>query len=334
MVINIHNIVNIRLNNEPHYVESFIKDELGYFVNSNLCSVDIDIFFVKKIPDIVSCTSISGSLQFYKDSILIKYGGGRVSFKFSDIDFPKVEVCAEESIDSFCILHLIEKLIMLILPMKGYLMLHASATSDGNNGVSIYTGFQMAGKTKNALSDVEMGREFMGDEFVIVDSNANCYCYPRMVNINKYNTDKYWLILGKKILTGLWNFNLLKYLEVLAKHFIIGKKYKGHIRLNISSIFEQVVIKNTDKVTKLIICSGKDSLCLFNSEDSTSEVINFLYKNNMSEFFNRIEKDLLLSLLDKDIQKTLVAKYVKKSISSHSKILEKFINSVETLTKI
>jgi hypothetical protein len=248
-----------------------------------------------------------------------------------------VEAYVEESVDNFWVLYLIEKLLMIILPIKGFLIMHASAAVSNNMEATIYTGFKATGKTESVLRDVDSGCEFIGDELIIVDENANCYCYPRKINIHKYNSNKYWMILGKKILAEILNFRSLKYIEILAKHIIRGSRYKGYIRLSIFDYSAQTIIRNNAKITKLTIYDNKKGNCrAFNSIESTSELIQFLHNNNMGEYFSRVEKDLLISIVDKNIKKTPMAKYVKKSIAIHDQILTRFVQSVdnfEMLTK-
>ena len=122
MILNIHNIVSIRLNNEPRSIRTFIGDELGYFVDSDSDLSDIDIFFVKKINNLEDFIDISDSLKYFNNTICFKYGGGHISIKCFDDNCLKVEVYVEESVDSFWVLYLIEKLLMIILPIKGFLI--------------------------------------------------------------------------------------------------------------------------------------------------------------------------------------------------------------------
>mgnify|MGYP001223720098 FL=1 len=191
MILNIHNIVSIRLNNESPFIRAFIGDELGYFIDSDSNLADMDIFFVKRIENLEDFTDISDSLKYFKNTICCKYGGGYISIKCFDDNCSKVELYIEESVDSFWVLYVIEKLLMIILPMKGFLIMHASASVRNNMEATMYTGFKASGKTENVLKDVDNGCEFIGDEFIIVDQNANCYCYPRRVNIHKFNTNRY-----------------------------------------------------------------------------------------------------------------------------------------------
>ncbi len=321
MILNIHNIVKIRLNNELCSIGTFIEDELGYFIDSDSDSdsIDIDIFFVKKI----------NNLKYFENIICFQYGGGHISIQCFDDNCSKVEVSVEESVDSFWVLYLIEKLLMIILPIKGFIIMHASASVGDNMEATIYTGFKATGKTESVLKDVDSGCEFIGDEFIIVDENANCYCYPRRVNIHKYNTNKYWMILGKKILSEILNFRSFKYIEIFARHIIRGSRYKGYIRLSIFDYSPQTIIRNNAKIVKLVVYDDKKDNCLaFNSIESVSELIQFLHNNNMGEYFSRVEKDLLISAVDKNIKKTPIAKCVEKSIVIHDQILTKFVHSV------
>ena len=332
MILNIHNIVSIRLNNESPFIRAFIGDELGYFIDSDPDSdlADIDIFFVKRIDNLEDFIDISDTLKYFKNTICCKYGGGHISIKCFDDNCSKMELYIEESVDSFWVLYVIEKLLMIILPMKGFLIMHASASVRNNMEATMYTGFKASGKTENVLKDVDNGCEFVGDEFIIVDQNANCYCYPRRINIHKFNTNRYWMILSKKILSEILNFRSFKYIEVLVRNIIRGSRYKGYIRLSIFDYLSHTVISNNAKIGKLIICNNrKMSSHVFNSIESSSKLIQYLYNNNMDEYFNRIEKDLLMSIVDKNIKKTPLAKYVKKSMAIHDQILSEFVHSID-----
>jgi len=329
-----HNIVSIRLNNESPSIRAFIGDELGYFIDSDSDSdsdlADIDIFFVKKINNLEDFTNISDSLKYFKNTICFKYGGRHITIKCFDDNCSKVEVYVEEFVDSFWVLYLIEKLLMIILPIKGLLIMHASASVRNNMEATMYTGFKASGKTENVLKDVDSGCEFIGDEFIIVDQNANCYCYPRRVNIHKYNTNRYWMILRKKILSEILNFRSLKYIEILMRHIIRGSRYKGYIRLSIFDYLSHAVICNNAKIGKLIICDNrKDSSRVFNSIELSSKLIQYLHNNNIGEYIGRLEKDLLMSILDKNIKKAPIAKYVKKSMAIHDQILSEFVHSID-----
>ena len=337
MILNIHNIVNIRLNNESRSIRTFIKDELGYFIDSDSNLADIDIFFVKKINNLKDFTDISDSLKYFKNTICLQYGGGFMSIQCFDDNCSKVEAYVEESVDNFWVLYLIEKLLMVILPTKGYIFMHASASTNNNMEATIYTGFQSAGKTKNVLEDIDQGDEFLGDELIIVDKDANCYCYPRRINIHKFNTNKYWRIFGKRILSEVLNLRPLKYIEMLMRHAIRGKSYRGYIRLSIFESSLKAVISNNARIVKLVLFDNKENDCLaFNSIESQSELTQYLLNSNLGEYFSRIEKNLLIGIVDENIQKISLSKCVKKSTALHTQILAKFITSVdkiEILTK-
>ena len=86
MILNIHNIVSIRLNNESPFIKAFIGDELGYFIDSDPDSdlADIDIFFVNRIDNLEDITDISDTLKYCKNTIFFKYGGGYISINCLD----------------------------------------------------------------------------------------------------------------------------------------------------------------------------------------------------------------------------------------------------------
>ena len=58
-------------------------------------------------------------------------------------------------------------------------------------------------------------------------------------------------------------------------------------------------------------------------------MIQYLHNNNMGEYFSRIEKDLLMSISDKNIKKTSIAKHVRKSMAIHDQILSEFVHSID-----
>ena len=336
MILNIHNIVSIRLNNESTSIRAFIGDELGYFLDSDAASdlADIDIFFVKRIDNLEDFIDISDTLKYFKNTICCKYGGGHISIKCFDDNCSKMELYIEESVDSFWVLYVIEKLLMIILPMKGFLLMHASASVRNNIEATMYTGSKASGKTENVLKDVDSGCEFIGDEFIIADQNANCYCYPRRVNIHKFNTNRYWMILRKKILSEILNLRSLNsalpvfparsYIEVLVRLIIRRSRYKGYIRLSIFDYLSQAVISSKAKIGKLIIFDN-----MKNSIESDSELIQYLHNSNMAEYFRRIEQDILMSIVDKNVKKIPLAKYVKKSMAIHDQILSEFVHSID-----
>jgi len=326
MILNIHNIVSIRLNNESPSIRAFIGDELGYFIDPDQDPdlADIDIFFVNRIDNLEDFTDISDTLKYCKSTICFKHGGGHISIKCFDDNCSKMEVYVEESVDSFWVLYLIEKLLMITLPTKGFFIMHASASVNKKLEGTMYVGFPSAGKTKRVLKDVDSGCEFIGDEFIIVDQNANCYCYPRRVNIHKYNTNKYWMILRKKILSEIFNLRSIKYIRILASHIIRGSRYKGYIRLGIFDYLSHTVISNNAKISKLIIFDDRK-----NSIKSVSELIQYLHNNNLGEYIFRIETDLLTSILDKNIKKMSIANHVRKSMANHDQILSEFVLSID-----
>ena len=325
--LNIHDFMVIKLSNMPLNITEFINNELGYFVVNKANSCDVNINFVDKLKSKDKFRKTTNKLSYYSNKIRFECDRGALILSLESITeyecLPKLNVSVENTVGKFYVLYIIEKIIMFLLPLRGGVVMHASAYANKEK-CEIYISYQGGGKTKKVLNEVYNGADFIGDDLVIIDGYGNLYCYPRRINIHKFNISNYWEIFFLMWYRKLFSKSFYMYLIMFIKHVLYKQNFLGYIRLSLSEIFKNktIVIAREKKCDNLLIFNY-DFNKTINDNDRLSQ---FIMSNNLFELTSRIQNEVISSFIDSDSLNEEIKIYTKKSIISHRSILNSFIN--------
>lgn len=188
----IHNLLSFSIRNDGSYLRNFLDTTRVQFENFEIDketnTVDFSVEIGAFKPRSKGCKILDDNYHIRKDYLCLndyrKYAKWR-------IEIENLETCPVVRIDpnlAGCItnpLNLTEFLIQYCLLQRGYSVIHAGGVAVDGHAV-LLPGTSGGGKTTVALSLVERGYDYLGDNYIIIDHNeALSYLTP--LNIFSYN---------------------------------------------------------------------------------------------------------------------------------------------------
>lgn len=140
----------------------------------------------------------------------------------------------------------IEPLLRFKLNERGYFMVHSSAVAT-ENGALIFPASPSVGKTSTMLNWLNEGKQFIADEFTILD-NKYAYSYPTPLRLHDYNLTANPFI--KKNMKGFDKFQI--YLRTWIFRLTFGYGDITH-EVNIWDIFPDIKIAKKAPINAVII---------------------------------------------------------------------------------
>ncbi|MBN2057327.1 MAG: hypothetical protein JW782_00835 [Candidatus Saganbacteria bacterium] len=338
----IHGLFNIKLSQAPRPVVDFIRSDLGYFERTDLPHGDLEIEFVPKIDLPARFVYLQHDLAYDQGVLYFLFKTGTVAFPIKEFAGGSLLVRAEKGISGFEALRVIEKVLSLKLIESGYSMMHALGLKE-NGRVNIYVGLQGVGKTTLALQKLRQGAGFAGEEFVLVDKDANVLCYPRGMNVHRFmgeefhrlranpalkpKVDKelrYWRLLS--VLNFV--FGPVRILKTIVRNLLGGKRF---IRANIGELFPGAEILDKGRIDGLfLLFKSNDGQVCFPAADWPEErAVAFLLRNNNLERGHLVADQLASFLAYGDEPAAAFAKYLKGLQTSEEAIVRGILRSVK-----
>ena len=337
----IHNIINIRLINPTSHVVAFVDDELDHFCQAASQEADVEIEFVNKIdvPDPV--VYILRDMAYCEGRLYLEWKEGVVCFPVRDfVANQAVRVKAEKTISGWTTLLIIEKVLSFKAIEKGYCMMHSLCLLE-DNGIVLYGGMQGAGKTKLALKKLSAGSQFLGEEYVFMNSAGVAFCYPRGINVHRYQEEEYFRLrynpyLAKEIKRDIRKQTCLNTIRCLVypvrsvrervEMRISGKRF---IRANVRKLFPDLKIVESGQINKIVVFMKGRNGPLMIEDWPTERLAEFLAVNNHIERMNFVAEYINSFLAYGDKYGILFKSYMLNTLGQERDIIKSSMMKIQ-----
>lgn len=332
LLFSIHNIFNVLLINPSVKIGNFIKDELWYFERNELENITLEIEFVAKIDTPEEFIYLQKNCVYSDGCLYLMTEGGKLYIPIKEIADSKINAKAERNLSEWVVLHLIEKLMSLKIIEKGCSMLHALCVEEEGD-INLYAGLQGVGKTKLALRKLRNGAKFLGEEYVIVNRNSTVFCYPRGMNVHRFQEEEYYKLryntcLSKQInresfflyLLGILRiiFSPMKRIRRMIDARLNGKKI---FRVNVKSLYPDVQIVESGQLNNILVFFKGHLPLLFKNSWEEERYIHFLAINNNIERLESISQCIDSFWAYGDQYSNKLQKYLNRMLLEERKII-------------
>ena len=221
----IQGLVGIRLVEASERDLAAVSKQIGFSPTQLLFEPDIIIQYVDKIP-FNNLFLLGLNNAGYSDDGFIILENGRRNGK-TKIPFEQVggncEIVCETGLGP---VPLLIAIINMTLLSKGFISLHASAFVFNQAGILI-TGWAKAGKTEALFAFTNNGAEYLGDEWIILDSNGQkMYGIPEPIRLWDWHLEFLPQIANNLKLEDRMIFKSIRLLDKLNQWFSKGKARK------------------------------------------------------------------------------------------------------------
>lgn len=249
---NFHNILKLSISSNTKRNLKYFDNKLWFFRTKESIKPDIEVFVRKfKFPIKAQCSTqqkfcVYKNIIYWEDSH--KLGKWRVALK--NLDRDKVAVFFNGNFFSYkyLFMHILEPLLYYKLHSKGFLLLHSSCVSNGENAY-VFTSLPGTGKTSLMLYLLNQGMvEYFSDEFTIISKNGFAYSYPTPIDIFFYNLKNNTFLkqkLGYRI-----KLNIARNFVI---YFLSLKYAKPSSSIDIKEIFPKIDIGQKRSIASIFI---------------------------------------------------------------------------------
>ena len=252
--INIHKLIGIEIKNPQINIKKFLKEEFFSFVQNDKIKRNIILDFKKKI--IIPLRAKKLKNNFFYDSenkvFYFKKDKKILSYDISSYFENKIYVKIEKNFNIWFILYFIENTIYILLSKKKFCMLHGGAVRKKSNSILIL-GPQGSGKTLYTLNKTKEGYSFLGDEYILINRNAECLSFPRALNFNKFHKNHYKIAFKYKWNSLKISEKLIWILKQLIKTILLRPDWKPIVRLRLGRVYPKVQIVPRAKINKIVL---------------------------------------------------------------------------------
>lgn len=252
--------------------------------------------------------SISQNTKLTKEGILFFCKEGGVMVKCTEGHY---DLKVSSKLNPFKLFWILERILMLTLPSKGYAIVHASSYIL-NDRTELTFGLQGAGKSKRLHSKLKLNADYIADDLAIVDTKGMVYYYSRRMSIHPYLTD---------VFSKYKNSNFKVFVKYHFFYQILNlffdKKYT--VRAKYNEMY-QVGFKSKSYVKKLN--------CLNHENESQDFKVKFLKENSTYELISVFISDFYaLKSLDHPMANKIID-HIEDRIIEKNKIIDLFVSSV------
>lgn len=192
----VHGLITFSIEGNAKAVEHLCR-QCEYFISSTpIDNVDIEIHIgaFKSIVDKKGKYSIVNRKYYVGDNIVFAedmYKTARWRLQIENLDAEQTKFYFDGNDWTKYILHksFVEVLLRYKLNQKGYLMVHSSSIAIDGKGV-VFPASPEAGKTSTMLNYLELGQDFMSDDFSLVGKGC-VYAYPTPITLHSHNLKRH-----------------------------------------------------------------------------------------------------------------------------------------------
>lgn len=186
MRLNIHDIVEIELNNITKEIEDYVKKYYSSFIEDDAKQPDIQINFVDRL-EIKNCEYLGDIAMYNKNHLfLVDHKGSKANIFFEDSE-NGFNISCEKAFDiTTLFISILEQLLEYLLNKNNAAFIHASCVFYRGRCI-MFHGWRGSGKTGVLLNFLAEGAEYMSDDIVIVSGEGNALSFPSGINLTDFN---------------------------------------------------------------------------------------------------------------------------------------------------